>query len=229
MMLFSLFLTHFVFEGCLNEAHEQRMRIEHRAAVFGVILCANIPFAAWHLNHFNKMSFGVLAHAAHTRFFELIAELVVELKAVAVTLLNHIFAVSLSNCRATGKTASIGTQTHCTTKVRDAFLLLHEVDYVIRRLGVHLGAVGIGHAQHVAGKLNDHALHAQADSEGWHVVFAAPLQCHKLALNATLTKARSHNHAIESAEHIVHVIVAQFLAADIFQVELGIVINSRLE
>ncbi len=140
-----------------------------------MVLCAYIPLLAGHLHNLDQMGIGVLAHTLHASGFKLLAVVVVELEAMAMPLLDVELAIGLGHLGSRLQVAGIGAQAHGAAHVGHALLLFHQVDHVVGRVGVELGTVGLGKAHHVAGKLDDHALHAQAYAEGGHVVLAAPL------------------------------------------------------
>ena len=97
------------------------------------------------------------------------------------------------------------------------------------RSSVHLGAVGVGQSQHVAGKLNHHALHTQADAERRHIMLTAPLQCNELALDATLAEARSHDNAVMSGKQLLDVAFGDVLAVDIVEFEAAVMIGAGVQ
>ena len=160
---------------------------------------------------------------------KLLAVLVVELKAVAVALLDVGLAIGLGNLGARLDAAGIGAQAHRAAQVGDRLLVLHQVDDVVGRLGVHLGAVGIGQAQHVAGKLDDHALHAQADAEGGHIVLTAPPQGHILALDAALSESGCHNDAVVARQQLLDVAVVDVLAVDVVELEAAVMVGTGVQ
>ena len=63
------------------------------------------------------------------------------------------------------------------------------------RLRIHFRAVRILVAQNVAGEFNHHHLHAQTDSKRRNILSPAILRRHNLALDASLTEARTDNDA----------------------------------
>ena len=63
---------------------------------------------------------------------------------------------------------------------------------------VHFCRVGVGEAKNVAGKLYDHALHAETDAEGRHIVFTTPFESDELAFDASLTEAGGDDDAVEA-------------------------------
>ncbi len=76
---------------------------------------------------------------------------------------------------------------------------------------VHLRGVGSLQTEDIAGKLNHHALHTEANAEGGHVVLATPFQGNKLTLDATLTESGGNDHAVHVVKLLINVILSEFL------------------
>ena len=146
-----------------------------------------------------------------------------------MALLDVELSIGLCNFCAILQVTGISAQAHRAAQVGDALLLLHQVDDVVRGLGVDLYAVGIGHAQHVAGILNDHALHAVANAKRGDIMLAAPLQGGKLALGASLAKARRHYHAVHLLEQRLGIAVVDLLARDIGDLHFVVLVNTSGE
>ena len=89
-----------------------------------------------------------------------------------------------------------------------------------------LHAVGIGIAQHIAGKLNHHHLHAQTDAEGGNVVGAGVFGGDNLALDTTLTKARTNHDACHAFQLVGHVGLGYLLAVNKVQLGFYIVVDT---
>ena len=80
--------------------------------------------------------------------------------------------------------------------------------------GSHLRAIGILVAQHVAGELNDHHLHAQTDAEGWNVVGTGIFCSNDLTLDATLTEARTYHDTRHAVELVTNILLCNLFAID---------------
>ena len=204
------------------------MGVEHGGAVFGVILRADIPAFFGDLHHFHKFCLGVASDAFHAALLEGLQEIVVELEAVAVAFADLGRAVSLGGFRAGKELALVGSETHRASHVGDRFLLLHEVDHVIGCLGVHFGGVGVFEAEHVAGELDHHALHSEADAESRHVMLATPFQGGELTLDSALAEARGDDHAVHVAEFLVGVGVGELLGVDVYEIELVVLVGGAV-
>ena len=194
-----------------------------------MVLRADVPAVAREFNDLGQATLGVHSRDGHARVLKALAVLVVELEAVTVPLLDVGLSISLSNFCARLHAAGIGTQAHRTAQVGHRLLVLHQVDNVVGSLLVHLGAVGVGQAQHVAGKLNDHALHAQADAEGGHVMLAAPPQGDILALDAALAEARRYDNAVMVLEQLLDIAVMDVFAVDIVEFEAAVMVGAGMQ
>ena len=83
---------------------------------------------------------------------------------MAVTLPDEVGAIGSGDLGSWAKDTIVASEAHRSSEIRDTLLLLHQVDDLVRRRGVDLGRMGIMPAQHVAGELDDHALHPETDT-----------------------------------------------------------------
>lgn len=67
-------------------------------------------------------------------------------------------------------------------------------------LGIELGAAGVLDAGEVAGRLDDHALHAQADAEQRDPVLPDVPDRTELALDAAHAEPAGHEHAVHAVQ-----------------------------
>ena len=107
------------------------MGVEDGAAILGMVLRADVPAVVAQLDDLGESALGIHASDGHTRLLEALAVLVVELKAVAVALLDVRHTVCLCNLRARFHTASVCAQAHRAAHVGDRLLVLHQVDDVV--------------------------------------------------------------------------------------------------
>ena len=205
------------------------MRIEDGAGVLGVVLGTDVPAMAGEFNDLGQAALGVHTGDGHASVLKTLAILVVELEAVTVTLFDVGLSIGFCNLRARFDGAGIRAKSHRAAHVGDGLLVLHEVDDVVGRLGVNLGAVGIGETQDVACKLDDHALHTQADAEGGHIVLTTPPEGDILALDATLSESRSDDDTVMTSQQLLDVAVVDMFAVDIVQLEATIVVSTGVQ
>ncbi len=194
-----------------------------------MILCADKPAERGNLDNLHKTGVRVLAHAFHAGLFETCPIVVVELKAVAVTLLNLGGSVGLCGTRTRGKPACIGAEPHGASHVVYALLLLHEVDDIVRGIVVHLGGVGLTESEDVAGKLDDHALHAETYAECGDVIGTAPFESHKLSLYASLAESGGYDHAVKTVEHVSDIAAVDLLGMNISQFKPVVKVSGGME
>ena len=204
------------------------MRMEHRAAVFGMELRADVPAQGGYLDDFHQVGLRIDARTLHAGCLVLGLVVVVELIAVAVTLLDVLRAVSLVSLAALLQDTFVGAQTHGAAHVGDGLLLLHDVDDVMRCFFVHFAAVSVGQSQDIPCELDGHALHAQTDAERRDVVSAGVLDGDKLAGDAPLAESRSYQYARLVFQGFGYVVVRQLLAVHEVYGHLAIVVGTRL-
>ena len=119
---------------------------------------------------------------------------------MTVAFADQLAAVGLGCSRSRLKSAVVSSQTHGASKIGDLLLSGHQIDHIAGRFRIHLRGIGVGQAQNVACIFYHHALHAQTDSQGGHVVFAAPFQGGKFTLDAPFPESGSNDHAVHAAQ-----------------------------
>ena len=152
-------------EGGRDKAAEQGMRLVGAALEFRVELRADEPGVALRFDDLDERAVGGETGEAHAGVREVVAEVVVELVAVAVALPDLRRVVERAGERALFKHAGILAKAHRAALGRHADLLGHERDDGMRRRGGELRARRVIPAEHVARKFDDCDLHAEADAE----------------------------------------------------------------
>lgn len=104
-----------------------------------MILCAYKPAVVRQLHYLNQMCGRVLTHTLHASLLKTCAIIVIKLKTVAVTLPDVSRAIGSLYLRALTQMAVISPQTHRAAHIVYALLLLHEVNYIVGRIGSHFG------------------------------------------------------------------------------------------
>ena len=89
----------------------------------------------------------------------------IELKAMPVAFADIRYSVGLARKAVGSEMAIVGAQPHGAAQLVDAFQLAQLVNDAIRRGRVEFGGVGIVQPAYVAGKLDHHGLHSQADAK----------------------------------------------------------------
>ena len=177
-----------------DETQEQGVRMQDGAGVFGMELGADKPTVAGDLYNLDQVTLGIHADALHAVFLVFVFIKVVELVSVAMAFADLWCAIDLGHTTAFSQVAAVSTQTHGAAQVGNGLLLLHHVDDIVRSID-HLTRVGVFVTQHVAGKFDDHHLHAEAYTEGRQVVDTRILHSDNLAFDATLSEARAYQDA----------------------------------
>ena len=92
-----------------------------------------------------------------------------------------------------------------------------------------LAGVGVLVAQHTAGKLHHHDLHAQADAKVGHMVLAGVLCGLDHALNAAVTEAAGHDDAIHVRKgFLAGGLIGQVLALHPADLHLAVVLKTGM-
>ena len=190
-------------------------------------LGTDVPALLGNLNDFYQVGIGVDTYALHALGLVLLLVLVVKLVAVAVALLDEcLLAVSLVHAAALYQLTLISAQAHGAAHLGNILLLLHNVNHVVWRLLVHLHAVGILVAQHVAGKLNHHHLHTQTDTECGDIVGAGVFGGDNLTLDTALTESRTNHDASQTLQLLGHIGFGNLLAVHKVHFYLHIVVDT---
>ena len=162
-------------------------------------------------------------------FLKLGAELVVELIAVAMALVDVQCAVALGHPGARGDGAGVLAQAHRATLRLDTLLIRHQVNDVMMALGRKLAGIGVGVAQHIAGVLHDHDLHTQADAKVGNMVLPRVLGSLDHALNAAVAEAARYDDTVGVAQFLgTAVLVHQVLTVHPLDIDLALVLKARM-
>ena len=147
---------------------------------------------------------------------------------MAVTLTDEVRAIGGSDLRSWAQYAVVAPETHRAPEVGDALLLFHEVDDLVCGRGVNLCGVGIAPAQDVAGELDDHTLHAEADTQRGDAVLTGIAQGDELPVNTAGAEARSYDGAIDIPQQFGYVLLRDLLAVYGDEAELATAVGSSL-
>ena len=94
------------------------------------------------------------------------------------------------------------------------------------RRSVHLATVSILKSQHVTSKFNNHHLHTQTDSKGWNIMDSTVFSSDNLAVDASLSKARTDHDACHTMKLLCDIFVCQILAVDEVEFYFYIVVDT---
>ena len=95
--------------------------------------------------------------------------------------------------------------------------------------GVNLRGVGIAPAQDVTGELDDHTLHAEADTQCGDAVLTGIAQGDELPVNTAGAEARSYDDAINIPQQFGYILLRDLLAVYGDEAELATAVGSRLQ
>ena len=175
------------------------------------------------LHDLHQAAVGRLSCQSHALGLHICPVVVVELKAVAVTLGDLRRAVQRITVGILGQHAGVLAQTHGAALFRHVHLVGHQGnDRVLRGLG-EFGGIGVLPAQHMAGELDDRHLHAQADAEIGDVVLTRIAAGGDHALDAPVAEAAGHQDAGAARQLFRRVIVGHTLGIHPLNVHHGIV------
>ena len=160
-------------------------------------LRADEPFQRGYFHNFHQVALGVAAGAEHAGFLEAVQVVVVELVAVAVTLADAFCSVDSDDLAAGLQRAGVGAQAHGAAQLAQGFLAFHEVNHVVRGVGVDLRAVGVFVA------------------EGGDVVGAGIGDGGHLALRSAGAEARADDDAVKGRKGFLDVLLGEVLAVDV--------------
>ena len=168
-----------------------------------------------------------------------ILEGVVELVAVAVTLVHKVRTVGFRSPGVGSDLAGVGAKAHGAALVACLVAALHvlgvhvvpfghEIDDLVCAVLVEFLAVGVLKACHVAGELNDCALHAKADAKEGNLVLSRIADGIHLAFHAAVAEAAGHKNAVHACKQGGCRFLVDLLAVHVAQVHCHAVGNATV-
>ena len=147
-----------------------------------------------------------------------------------MALVDFFLRVSGKALRAFPKLARISPQAHCTSLVLDVLLREHEVDDGMLCLVIEFCRMGVCHAADVTRKLDDGALHAEAQSEERNRVLTRVLHGANLALDAAVAEAARHKYSLAPSKHLAELDVRRLnrLRIDPGDLDVRIIRDARM-
>src|SRR5438105_10965069 len=127
-------------------------------------------------------------------------EVVVDLVAVPMALVDHRLTVGLVGPGSRGELHRLRAEPHRAAEILDLLLLRQQVDYRIRSLGIHLGRVRSFEPDDVARVLRDGDVHAEADAEVRNATLARDPAGKDLALPAARAETPGYEYAVDLLE-----------------------------
>ena len=149
-----------------DEVAEERRR-PHRARLeLRVELAGDEPRVVGQLDDLDEPALLVRARDDEARVDEPRPEVVVDLVAMPVALVDDRLAVRVARPRALGELDRLRAEPHRAAEILDLLLLGQQVDHRIRRLGIHLGRVRAVQPDDVPRELGDGDVHARGRCRG---------------------------------------------------------------
>ena len=154
---------------------------------------------------------------------------------MAVALDDLVLSVELADHGARNQAADLSAEAHGAAQVRLLAALL-DIALLVGPLGdegddwilgvlLELSRVGARHAGLVASKLNDGALHAEADAEIGNAVLPRVLGGEDLAFNAARAEAARNQDCVEILE-LVGSVVLECLGVNVADLDLNLVVDA---
>src|SRR5437764_11783658 len=128
-------------------------------------LAGDEPGMSWQLDDFDETPLLEGSRDDEPCLDEASPEVVVDLVAVPVALVDHRLAVGLQGPRSRAELDRLRAEPHRAAEVLDLLLLRQQVDHRLRRLRIHLSRVRAFEAEHVPRVLGDDDVHAEAEPE----------------------------------------------------------------
>src|SRR5438445_11934073 len=144
------------------------------------------------LDNFHELAAGAGAGDGQAVGGELLAVLIVELIAMAMAFLHLETAVGPVRFASFDEHRRIKSEAHGAAYLGDVILLVEQADDRVPAIAIHLGAIGIGQADDIAGELDDRALEAEADAKIRQLPLAGITDRFKLAFDAAVAEPARH-------------------------------------
>ena len=185
-----------------HEITEQRMRGVRPGFKLGMKLRSNEPRMVFDLDNFHQAVIGERPGDDHTRPRKQFSESVVELEAVAMTLVYIRYAVSRIGMRSFPQLARVRSKTHRASFFHNVHLRIHQGNDWVRRLRIKFGAVRVGKRTDVAGELDDGTLHSQAKAEKRNLILPSILNRSDFPFNTSVAEASRHQNSLAAGKNV---------------------------
>src|SRR6185312_8722985 len=178
-----------------DKREEQRVRAGRTALELWMELRRQEPRMIFQLDDLHQLVIGGAPTHQHALRLDTAAIGVIELIAVAVALEDDRLAVGCLGLAARRQAADPLAQPHCAALIRNLALIGHQIDHLIGRLRIELGAIRRIQAKHATRELDDRDLQSQAQPEVWDTMRPRVFDGFDLALDATVAEAARHDDA----------------------------------
>src|SRR6266516_5769550 len=146
-----------------DEIAEQRRRTRGPRLELRMELACHEPRVIGQFDDLDEPALLERARDDQPALHERRAVMVVDLVTMPVALVHDRLAVGVVRAGSLAQRYGLRAEPHRAAEILDLFLLGQQVDYRVRRLGIHLGRVRAVEAEHVTGELGDSHGHSGAD------------------------------------------------------------------
>ena len=122
-------------------------------------------------------------------FLEIVAVVVIDLIAVAVSLMDRLSAVQGISSALLIQDTGIGTESQGAADILHTVLIWHQKDHRMGGGGIQLRTVGVVPPDHIPGKFHDGKLHAKAETKEWDIVLAGIADGKDFAVDAPVAES----------------------------------------
>jgi len=206
--------------GGRDKGAEERVGLEGLGLELGVELAAEEPGVAGEFANLDIGAIGGFAGDAEAVVFEDFLVLAIELIAVAVAFADEGLAVGLAGKGIGGELAVVSAEAHGAAEFVDALEFAEFIDDAVGRGSIEFSGIGAGESADVAGVLDDHGLHAEADAEVGHALFAGVADGLEHAFDAARAEAAGHKDAVVFGEEFLAAGPDEVLGLDPLEIDL---------
>jgi len=212
-----------------DETAKERVGRVGLAQEFGVELAGQEKRMILQFDEFDQLPIRRHATENEPSLLELSAVGVVELVAMAMTLVDDEGAVKLGGPGADHKLAGLGTEAHRGAFLLDLFLLVQQGDDGIRSGEVEFSGVGFFEMENVAREFDGGNLHAQTQAEIGKLLFAGVLGGHDLPLDPPLAEAARNEDAAQTVKNLFGAEFLDLLGVNLLDLDAAIVGDTSMD
>ena len=195
----------------------------------GVELNAHKEGMVRQLDYLGKTPSRVPARKLHSACAESIEEFIIEFIPMAVALMDFLFIIQLIRKAVLFKAAGVAAEAKGTADALNIIdLILHEVDYGMLCVEIHLCGMGIRPAEDVTGVFDNRNLHAEADAEIREHMFPCIARSDHHAVNAPFAEASGNEYAVDILKYLLRTAALDILSGNPFDIDPCIIGNTAV-
>lgn len=214
--------------GSTDKIPEQRMWAVGTGGKFRMELYSHHPGMSGNLAYLDQLAVGRNATGDKSCLAQSVFELIVELKTMAVPLINQWLVICSSSTGARDKMAGVQSQSHGTALLFDFLLFIEKVDYWMRGILVELSGICPVILQHAARELYDHDMHTQTQTEIRYVVLASIPGSLNFTFNASISEPSGYHYSVHTAQHRVASVLLQILRLNPYDIHVSVMIQCSM-